>query len=357
MMKRSGENINIHNGGPLVSVVMPNYNTPEDFLRRAIDSILGQTYDNIELIIIDDASTGDDVGVIRSYSDRRIVLLRNDVNRHVAFTLNRGLEIAQGKYIARMDSDDICLPRRIEEQVAFMQRRSDIDILCAQARFFGERNGVFAPHLTNAERMRTELFFNCAIAHPTVMFRADFVRRYNLRYQDDIEFRAAEDYELWTRCASLGRLCEYPHVLLNYRVHGGQVSAAANSRQQAGTWLVRAGLLIQLRIVPDEHEAMVHDHLCNGSADGNIPPKETESWARRLLDANDQFRVYPQRLFARAVIRRCLVVMVKSMLNDRVTPGQLLKLPLMKRALNPVLLPDYLAYFLFSRRLNRVSKQ
>ena len=91
---------------PLVSIIMSVYNS-EDYLKEAIDSILGQTYANLEFIIIDDASTDTSLDIIKSYNDKRILLIKNEVNIGLAASLNKGIEIARGKYIARMDSDDI----------------------------------------------------------------------------------------------------------------------------------------------------------------------------------------------------------------------------------------------------------
>ena len=143
---------------PLVSVVMCNYNTKEEYLRTAIESILSQTYENFEFIIIDDASTGNDIEVIESYHDPRIILLQNESNHHVSYTANRGLAFAHGEYIARMDSDDISLPSRLEKQVLYMQKNRNVDILCAQAKFIGNREGIFAPGLRNSDHIKVNIF-------------------------------------------------------------------------------------------------------------------------------------------------------------------------------------------------------
>ena len=101
----------------LVSVVMPNYNTEEEYLRSAIESILNQTYSNFEFIIIDDGSTNDSVSIIESYDDERIVLIKNTENQGVTRSLNIALDHCKGDYIARMDSDDVSFPNRFEKQV------------------------------------------------------------------------------------------------------------------------------------------------------------------------------------------------------------------------------------------------
>ncbi len=353
-MKKVVNRSQVNPSKPLVSVVMPNYNTPEPYLRRAIESVLAQTYPAFELIIIDDASTGDDVAIIQSYHDSRIVLLRNETNRHVAYTLNRGLDIAKGAYIARMDSDDICLPRRIEKQVAFLQRHHEIDILCAQARKFGARSGVIASHMTNASYTITELFFGCPIVHPTVMFRASFIRQHALRYQDSLDYRAAEDYELWSRCAWLGSIREYPRIVLEYRVHDRQVSAASDGLQHMGTRRVRATQLERLGIVPDEREALMHDRFCSVTLTPDFALPEIERWALRLLEANERLGAFPRRFFSRSVIQRFFVMSVKALLSRQTTFGELVRLGLMRRALSPILYFGYFRRFLFSKRLNRV---
>lgn len=339
---------------PLVSVVMPNYNTPEPYLRCAIESILTQTYSNLELIIIDDASTGNDIDVISSYTDDRITLLRNESNRHIAYTINRGIDVAKGEYIARMDSDDISLSQRVEEQVRFMQRRRDIDILCTQARMFGKKEGVFAPHLTKPEHMKTEIFFGCPVVHPTVMFRASFIHQHTLRYQDDLCYRAAEDYELWSRIAYLGGFCEYPRVLLHYRVHSLQISSASSGKQLISTRRIRADQLRLLDIIPGEQEALLHDSFCTESAKSDVDISKTEAWARRLLAANVQHRAFPRGYFKHAIVRRYFVTAVKHLIARRVSVRQLMRLHLSKTMLLPIYFPGYLMRYLFSKRLNRV---
>jgi len=337
---------------PLVSVVMCNYNTKEEYLRSAIESVLRQTYGHFEFIIVDDASTGNDVEVIRSYRDPRIILLQNERNRRTAYSANRGLALAKGEYIARMDADDIALPYRLEKQVAYMEQHRDIDILCAQARFFGSREGVFAPNLTQPDRMKTALFFTCPIVNPTVMFRASFIRKHGIRYD---ESAMAEDYELWSRCIPIAKICEYPHVLLHYRVHAAQISAVSHSLQTESANKVREKMLSWLGVIPSQHEMMVHYLFCTDTVSPDVSLQETEAWARRLLQANDEHNVFPRRLFTHEVIECFFVAAVKHLLQKRVTLGDILRMNLMRKALSPRHYGGYIQRFLFSRRLKGVS--
>ena len=110
----------------LISVVMSNYNTDEEYLRAAIESVLNQTYENFEFIIVDDCSTNNSVDVIESYSDKRIKLIKNKGNMGLTKSLNIAIKAAKGEFIARMDADDIALPQRFEKQIEFLKKKSGI---------------------------------------------------------------------------------------------------------------------------------------------------------------------------------------------------------------------------------------
>ena len=112
----------------LISVVMSNYNTPINYLKESIDSVLNQTYSNFEFIIIDDGSTDDSLKFIKSYDDPRIKLIVNEENIGLTKSLNKGLKAAQGEFIARMDSDDICYPERFEKQIEYMRKHPDTTV-------------------------------------------------------------------------------------------------------------------------------------------------------------------------------------------------------------------------------------
>ena len=341
---------------PLVSVVMPNYNTPEAYLRTAIESILKQTYRNIEFVIVDDASTGDDVQIILSYDDERIVLIQNDSNMHVAFSLNRGIAASKGEYIARMDADDVSLQRRIEKQVRFMQKRDDIDVLCAQAEMFGDRKGVFAPNLRDAEDMKIAIFFTCPIVHPSVMMRASFIRENSLEYRTDLKYKAAEDYEFWSKCVSAGRLYEYPGVLLKYRTHARQVTAESGSAQIGSANRVRKRMLKNLGIAVNQHETQVHYHFCTQSTSPDIALSEFENWARRLLAGNAQYDVFFVKRFETKVLQHFFIIALKALLAKQVSLRQFIKFRLTRKALSPKYYPAYVSRLLFSKRLNRPVK-
>ena len=205
-----------------ISVLMPVYNA-EKYLNGAIDSILAQTYSDFEFVIIDDCSSDASVSIIESYNDSRIVFLKNERNSGVAVTLNRGLEICRGEYIARMDSDDISRPERFAKQVAFLDMNPDVAVVTCGVRTFCNEKTISECGWSNVEpeRIKKDLFFSCALAHPTVMMRKDVINSLS-GYAP--EYNGLEDYELWCRVIENHKIASVGEVLFEYRIHEGQVS-------------------------------------------------------------------------------------------------------------------------------------
>ena len=150
-----------------MSVIMPVYNG-EKYLKEAIDSILNQTFSDFEFIIVNDCSSDNTEDIIKSYKDNRIVYLKNEENSGVATTLNRGLDIAKGEYIARMDADDISLPKRFEKQVDFMDKNKNCIICGSNTELFGAISGRTYVPLTDSA-IRATVIFSSPFTHPTVM--------------------------------------------------------------------------------------------------------------------------------------------------------------------------------------------
>ena len=217
----------------LVSVIMPVYNV-EKYLKEAIDSILNQTYKNIELIIIDDCSTDGSKDIIKSYNDSRIRAYFNDENLQQPRTRNKGLELAKGEYIANMDSDDISYLNRIEEQVKFMDENCDLDISgCYYKTFGGVKNRIVRTPLTK-EECKLVSIITSPVAHPTVMFRHSSLKKYNIKY--DTDYKYSQDFELWSRLFFEGaKISNLPKVLLNYRENPNGVTYGHSNESQKYT--------------------------------------------------------------------------------------------------------------------------
>lgn len=208
----------------MISVIMSVYNS-EKYLKESIESILTQTYKNFEFIIIDDGSTDNSLNVISQYKkeDNRIKVITRE-NRGLVYSLNEGIALAKGEYIARMDGDDISINYRLEKQLSFLEENEDISILGSSIYVFGNRDieqmgkseKWFEQKL--AQQDLEKIFLHaCAIPHPTIMMRKSI---FNVLkgYKDD--FKTAEDYDLWLRAIKNGlKIAKLDDKLLRYRVH------------------------------------------------------------------------------------------------------------------------------------------
>ena len=198
-----------------VTVLMAVYNG-EKYLREAIDSILRQTFTDFEFLIINDGSTDNSVEIIKSYDDKRIHLVHNEKNIGLAASLNKGLKLAQGDYVARMDCDDISYPLRLEKQVKFMDKHLDIGICGAWMRTFGETKEEVLSYPTSNEEISATLFYKSAISHPTIIFRKKIFQEFNIYYNPKLIY--AQDFDLWNKLRAKVKFANIPEVLYYYRV-------------------------------------------------------------------------------------------------------------------------------------------
>lgn len=213
---------------PRVSVMMPVYNTEESFLREAIDSILSQTFGDFEFLVINDGSTNNAEEVILSYKDDRIKYIKNDLNLGLIKTLNKGLDLAQGEYIARMDSDDISLPERFAKQVKFLDENQDIQVLGSWYEWFPKRK-LQKSAINDKDIKECLIVQSNSLGHPTVMLRKSFIDNFGVRYDENCPY--VEDYALWLSLIDKANFANFPEVLLKYRIHGNSV-CKTNKRNQ-----------------------------------------------------------------------------------------------------------------------------
>lgn len=214
---------------PMVTVLMPVYNAAR-YLREALESVLSQTYRDFELLVIDDASTDASADLVGSFHDPRIRLLRNDSNLGVARTLNRGAQLARGRYLARMDADDVCLPERLKRQVEYLELHPEVEVLGTRVELIGADGGEIGVwqadrEAVTAEEIRSRLPQGNCLAHPSVMMRRELLLCHP--YHEKVPY--AQDYELWLRLAAHGcRIEKLDQVLLRHRVHQGSVTFKSN---------------------------------------------------------------------------------------------------------------------------------
>lgn len=205
---------------PRVSVLLPVHQG-ERYLREAVESILNQTFTDFELIIIDDASTDASAEIIGSYGDPRIRFVRNEANLGLTATLNEGLELSRGEYVARMDQDDVSLPERLSKQVAFMDSRPELAASGTWAKEIDEEGNVTGERrMAVGEQMEHGYWWPCPIIHPSAVIRRSLLG--GIRYEPDVGHAA--DYDLWLALKNKYALDNLPEYLILYRVHGGSTS-------------------------------------------------------------------------------------------------------------------------------------
>ncbi len=290
---------------PLVSVILPAYNAGRH-IGAAIASILAQSFGDFELLVIDDGSADGTVGAVEKFDDPRIRVLRNDGNRGIVFSLNRGIEEARGRYIARMDADDIARPERLARQVAFMDAHPEVGLCGSWARKFvpyGPRWTQKAP--ASSDELKAALLFATPFVHPTVMMRRSVLDEHRLRY--DPAFPAVEDYRLWCEMALVTGVAIIPDVLLDYRVSFSSVTGAVfldperlARRREILLKLWSDYIEKTLGIIPNREQLDAHACLYDRRF-ARVSPDRIET-ARRWLDflqqANGERRFFDGAAFA-----------------------------------------------------------
>lgn len=269
---------------PAVTVLMPVHNAAP-YVRAAVDSVLGQSWTDFELVIIDDGSSDESLSILKGIADPRIRLVEQKPNQGIVRTLNTGITLARGRYIARMDADDIALPGRLEQQLAYLDAHRDVGLCGTQFEKIGDETGPGWIRFTENDALRVALLFENPFCHPTVMMRRDILTQHDMRYPSDAPH--AEEYALWARLAQLTRFANLPATLLHYRTHAKQVSRVHNEIQCRS---IERVIRIQLAALglPRLTTGQLALHQALGGGFYPLPDyeKQFKKWARTLLAAN-----------------------------------------------------------------------
>ena len=273
---------------PLVTVLMPVYNG-EKYLCEAIESILNQTFTDFEFLIIDDASTDESVQIVKNYKDNRIHLIENDQNLGQAGTMNRGLHLARGKYIARMDQDDVSLSSRLRKQIDYMEHNFQVGVCGTWIKYIGYKDNVLNLE-TRDHLIKIRLLTNQSLAHPTVMIRKRVLDDYNLHY--DGRYSPAEDYDLWVRMSEYCSFTNLPEPLVRYRLHQNQSSEIGAKRQSDSANRVRSRLIEDMGVHIKNNDLPIHNKVFCGEDSGSVTFGEVFSYLMRLHYANRQNNIF-----------------------------------------------------------------
>jgi glycosyltransferase involved in cell wall biosynthesis len=219
-------------GSPVISVLLPVYNA-QRYLPDAVESVLDQTFADFELIAFDDGSTDGSLQLLRNYAarDPRVRLFTRE-NRGLVATLNEMIGLANGRYLARMDADDICKPERFERQVSFLDSHADYVVVGGWLEWMNDRGQIIGTIKTpeaHEEIDAAHLKGHTSICHPAAMLRN--LGRNAIDWYDE-QCLDAEDLDLWLRLAEVGRLANIPEVVLTYRIHAESISEAKGQRQR-----------------------------------------------------------------------------------------------------------------------------
>jgi len=267
---------------PVVSIVMPVYNV-EKYVSEAINSMLSQTYTDFELIILDDCSTDTSNEVIKKFKDPRIVYHRNIKNTGLAENLNTGLRLARGKYIARMDGDDISLPERLRIQVEYLETHPDIDLCSCAMEMFGTEQQVWIRD-TDPEQVKITMLFFSPVLHASSIWRRESFSKNNLYYNQ--EAFPAEDYDLWSRAAFTCKLTNIPNILYRYRIHGIQVTKTDKRAGEKVSQIQMNYLRKALPSLTEENIRLFVDQNIQGSYKTKEQVQELKTIYKTLLKAN-----------------------------------------------------------------------
>jgi len=291
---------------PRITVLMPAYNAAEE-IGSALQSLRGQSFGDFEVLVIDDASTDGTGAVVEAFADPRFRLERNERNVGPAACFNRYLPAVASPLVARMDADDICDPRRLELQVAFLERHPEVAVLGSRARSLRADGSTtdfsdFA-HPLRHEEIAVVSLFSAPLVNPTVMFNRPALEGVDHSYRPD--YVPASDYELWVRLLPAVRFAALPQRLLTYRRHATQMSTVRRRHQIAKGDLVRLVALRRLGVPLAAEDLAVHMAIVPGRRrPTSALVARAEAWFERLRLYNEPYRFYDPEALAAALAQR-----------------------------------------------------
>lgn len=283
---------------PRISVVIPVFNSKK-YLKETIESVLAQTFQDWELLVVNEFGSDDgSAEIISEYSqkDSRIYLIQNTEPLGLAESLNKGIRLARGEYIARLDADDLAHPKRFQKQIQFMDEHPKVIVCGTYQHHFGpEINWIHKPS-KNPEQCKANLLFFCDLCHSTLMLRKQALLDYHLFYDKTY---LAEDYELWTRIVQVGQISNIPEVLGKYRWGEGNITVEKKEQLNVESGkIVLKNLKHNLGLELDPSEAILFQGWENPFSKENAGKKREqlldnlEYVLRRIYERNEEVGFY-----------------------------------------------------------------
>ncbi len=279
---------------PKVSVIMGVYNG-DRYLREAIDSILQQTFTDFEFIVINDGSSDNTHSILDSYKDQKIVKIINDKNIGLTKSLNRGIEVSRGVYIARMDVDDISLPERLERQVKYLDANPEVGLLASSFVYMDEAGNekIISKPPTDKAKLKELMLQENQFCHGVVMLRRSCIERVG-SYRP--EFRYTQDYDLWLRILEYYDIASLSDVLYKYRVTFNNISVAKLAVQNTYHLIARECSYRRRTGLPEDlsrAEKLANAKACKSAWFGRISAHKNIAdyyllWGRSFLLKNEK---------------------------------------------------------------------
>lgn len=302
---------------------MPIYNTNPHHLHPAIQSILTQTFQDFEFIILNDSPTNTHIKeIVLSYQDSRVKYTENKQTLGVAKSYNRLLDLAKGEFIAVMNHDDISNPTRLEKQVNYLESHPEVGIVGTAYKKFGEINRFkIIKNPQNDAEIRSLLLFKSSIHHPTSIYRRDVIEKYQIRYKE--EYISLNDRRFYYDISKYAKLANIPDVLYRYRFHQNMVSKQKKPEifieqcDYHAYWFAQA----KIELTAAEHE-IFNKYITKGKC--HIKDIETlekiEQVLNKISEANQKHPTVPAKEFsqvcAKYLVKRCLNAIVFGGVNS-----------------------------------------
>ncbi len=276
---------------PTISVIMPVYKV-ERYVAQSIQSVIDQSLTDWELIVIDDASPDGSADVIAKFSDQRIRYIRHEKNKGNAEARNTGILAARGNYIALLDSDDVALPNRLDEQLKHLEKNPDVGLVGTWAELIDESGKKIGLR---------DCPYPDSLLRPMLIFRNIFITSSLMMRRDALppglfKTMLAEDYDFISRLADNWQIAYIPNYLMQYRINSQGLMGTRWQQIKIDAWLTQQRLLQQMGVSASIAEAELHKKIAHAVADGNSSSEAQEAgrWLEKILHTNEKYRWYDQ---------------------------------------------------------------
>ncbi len=287
-----------------------------NFVGKAIQSILNQSYTNLELIIINDGSTDGSMDVINSFNDDRIKLHCNKNNRGIVYCRNKGLKLAKGEYIGMFDADDIAYPKKFEKQIAFLEQNSDYGMVGSWVKQIDEKGKQLPKSWklrASSKMIPSIMLFRNYFLQSAVLYRKDCISKFSFSEGFDV----VEDYLIWIEIIKEYKTSNLNDYLVNYRIHNNGVTQKQSDKKLDGDKKIIKIQLSELKITPTENELNLHILTRNNTPIGDIKTlKSVEKWLLKIISKNDTLNVYDDKMLSQIIINRWFKVCLKVSGNN-----------------------------------------